>query len=200
MTLPAVEDIPNHEWPRQFELLAEAAVDNEELSTTAPGLVWIRQEVELAEVRMVNYACSVTDRVTVTDSPFIGLEISWGGGGFGNWREMLEPVQFWLSKDQAIPQNNEDDAYHRMMYDGDLESPGLSTRLTRIDLAQAFGIDVHLPEGAEIGELEIPLNTGEYYVMAVVETVRFGRVVSPAYPQPIEVCLPILAPQEFERH
>ena len=65
--------------------------------------------------------------------------------------------------------------------------------MTPIDLIQAFGIEITWDEGAELGQIGIPLEPGEYFVMAVVESADFGRIVTPAHPDPIEVCFPLPA-------
>ncbi len=194
--------LPNNAWPRSFRLEAQVAFGGDIITDEAPGDVWIRQEVEIISVAMVNYWCLDPGVPTMNDSGFIGLEITWRGGGFGGGEEVLDPIHFWLSADGAVPEDDQGDDRHRDMFDEErvaAESPGPMTNLTVIELTQAIGIEMMWDEEGEVWQPGITVEPGEYEVMAVVETDIFGRIVTPAARgNSVEVCFPLPFPYEVE--
>jgi hypothetical protein len=205
LPLPVSTDaIPNDLWPREFQLEAEVVIDDEILHTGAPGKVWIRQEVEIIGVEMVDYWCSSHNQGPATDSPSAAiLQITWRGGGFGDGEDILNAVRFWLSGDNTIPTSDEDDDQHRMIHDGESEvptEPGSTIQLTSIGFAQAIGMSGIREWDEEGAPPSIALEYGQYHVMAVVEDEHFGRVVTPAHPHQVVICpwLPDGGPLEGE--
>lgn len=175
--------IPNNAWPRQFDLEAELIVDGSVAgSTVAPGSVWIRQEVEVTRVEMVNYTCTETSEPGADPRDFVGVEVAWFGGGFQE-REPHAEIDFWISNDGSVPIDDQEDRGHRVFRTAS-ESPNM-TRVEQVDFARL--VDTRdIPDG----QLRLIINAGEFHVITVVEPVGFGRIISPPHPSPIDICFP----------
>lgn len=189
LTFPASPDempVPNDAWPRQFALEAELWADTTLLATTvAPRSVWIRQEVEVTDVKMIRYACTGGGDPVSGDREFVGVEITWYGGGFQE-RQPGAEIQFWLSDDGDVPGDGQPDDRHRVFLTA-LESPSPDDRRqeTKVSVSQVIGL-------RDISEDEVrpSLEPGTYYVITVVEPEGFGRIMSPPHPSPVEACFP----------
>jgi len=193
----ADETIPNKWWPREFTLEAEVTVDGVRYSAKAPGSVWIRQEVEVRSVRMINYWCWDEGEAVRVDTPFFGLEIDWYGGGFddagGSSQARLTPddsapVQFWLALDGAVPGDVVDNATHRRLLVAAASPNDVQT--ARVHFTDLIGIDLE-DFGQPPGQLQPALENGEYPLLTVTETPLFGRLTSGPDADPIEVCFPL---------
>ena len=179
--------IPNCAWPRQFDLEAELIVDGSvAVSTVAPGSVWIRQEVEVTSVQMVSYTCTGSNEASPDPRDFIGVKVTWFGGGFGFKERELEPhaeIHFWISNDGSVPSDDQADSGHRDFHTAS-ESPN-RTRIEQIEFAQLAGA-WEIPDGQLCG----PICQGTFHVITVVEPIGFGRIISPPHSSPIEICFP----------
>lgn len=171
--------VPNEAWPRQFELEALLVLPERTLSSTAPASVWIRQEVEVIDVRRISFDCKPGSEPTFDDRSFVGLDITWLGGGYGE-REPHADVVFWLTEDDTIPDDSEPDSAHRVFL-MTMESPNV-IRVERVGLHAIFG-------PASGGDIVIrALHPGSYWLSTVATPAAFGRVVGPTYPELIKVC------------
>ena len=103
----------------------------------APGSVWIRQEVEVTGVEMINYTCTGTSEPSDDPRPFLGVEVTWFGGGFRE-RELHAEVHFWISNDGNVPDDDQADSGHRVFRTA-LESPNLN-RVELVDFARLADI------------------------------------------------------------
>jgi hypothetical protein len=172
--------IPNAAWPRRFQVVAEVMVNATVFPATAPGVVRVRQEVEILSAAMLNYVCTPRFLVTGGERDFVGIEVTWRGGGFEE-REPHAEVQLWFSDDGTVPANGAQDTTHAIMLRG-VESPNV-TRVVRLAASELVSISGSLgdPVGAN-------LDRGSYQVLTVVEPPGFGRIISPPHPTPVEVC------------
>ena len=200
LRIPASADvIPNTWWPRRFTLTAEVEADGITYTGSAPGSIWIRQEVEVRSVAMINYQCSSEQTASVLDDPFLGIEIKWFGGGFvqdpGELPAALQvlgvlaPVRFWVSGDQLLPSDGTDDATHRMVFEA-LESPN-AVQVSRVDYATLLGF----APNADLTDPPLPvepeLESGSYNLLTVSDTDLFGPVVSEPAGDLVEICFPL---------
>ncbi len=182
---PGQMPIPNDAWPRQFDLKAELSVGSNILATSvAPGSVWIRQEVEITDVEMILYTCTGLGNPVSGEREFVGVEITWYGGGFQE-RQPQAAIRFWLSDDGNVPADGRPDDGHRAFHTT-LESPNV-IRVAQINIAQVIGV-------RDISDEEVrpTIDLGTYHVITVVEPESFGRIMSPPHPSPVEVCFPPL--------
>lgn len=181
LALPSSEeDIANRDWPRQFDLTAGVHVDGTEYTSVAPALVWIRQEVEVLGVEMVNYTCEAGSEPVGDEREFVGLEIAWYGGGFEQ-REAHAEVRFWVSDDGTIPVDDEMDGRHWVIHEA-LESPNIK-RTQRVHLFRIVGPVI-------TGDIvNATLLRGDYQVITIVEPEGFGRIISVPHPDWIQICL-----------
>jgi hypothetical protein len=190
------EVIPNKWWPRRFRLDAEATVDGTRYTASADGAVWIRQEVELLSIRMVNYWCFDEAIASPEASDFFGLDITWMGGGFesasGHPPAIAEvsaaPVRFWASFDGLVPDDLKGDRRHRMMWQV-VESPNV-VQTTRIDYATMIGLGTIAGTGDDPIPVVAALDSGLYRIVAAAETPSFGRLLTTWGPT-VEVCFPL---------
>jgi len=190
LTIPSSElDIPNDAWPRQFDLEVEVNVDGTAYTAVAPGAIWIRQEVEVLDVDMVNYECTPGSDPLIVDREFVGVEITWYGGGFLE-REVHADVVFWLSDDGTVPINDEPDDQHRAFHTV-LESPNI-IRVEQIHISRVIAIRA-IPGGEE---LRPAVDSGPYQVITAVEPEHFGRITSLPHPSFVEVCFPLQVPHD----
>ncbi|RME38294.1 MAG: hypothetical protein D6788_07740, partial [Planctomycetota bacterium] len=171
--------IPNDAWPRRFVLEAELVTFGTSTLTTAAGDVWVRQEVEIVQVVPINYDCTPGNEPPLDSRTFVGVEITWYGGGFEE-REVHAPVTFWLTADGVIPENDQRDLQHRDIFAG-MESPN-TTRVVRVNIPQLI-ID---PDGGVLGPTQ--LLPGLYELRSVADTAEFGRIVGEPFADPIEIC------------
>lgn len=178
--------IPNDAWPRQFELVGELTVDGAVVtSDTAPGTVWIRQEVVVKSIS-VNYTCPAP--VSPNEREVSGLEIQWYGGGYTE-RDAHADVEFWLLPDaDDAPPSASGDRQHRLIHTAS-ESPNL-LRIVQLPLQRIFLIPVRIEDG--LGSTMVP---DDYYLRTRVQSSEFGAIVSPAFqddgedhPFPIPIC------------
>jgi len=177
--------IPNDWWPRSFELSVEVTVNGTQFSAQAPGIVWIRQEVEVRHVTMVNYWCFDAGNAVPVDTPFTGLEIEWFGGGFGPQAGVAPGrVAFWLFNDPIFPGDGVQDARHRIVHEATERAN--HTRVTRIDYDSLIGRVAELEPSVQAA-----LDSGEYKITTVVNAEIFGQIIAPPHPAPVEVCFPL---------
>ncbi|MGB2984930.1 MAG: hypothetical protein WBE26_03525, partial [Phycisphaerae bacterium] len=187
LTLLPSAAIPNDAWPRQFNLEATVEVDGVD-PTVALGCVWVRQEVEILSVEMMNYSCEPGVEPEPGDREFVGLEITWYGGGFEE-REPHAEVKFWVTNDGAVPYNGEPDSKHRIIQTA-LESPSPNVnRVSQVSIWRAVGFPYGL--GDEVGSA---LDPGAYQLMTTVEPEGFGRITSPPHPDWVELCYRLRGP------
>lgn len=172
--------IPNAAWPRQFELQAELSVGQELYSAKAGGSVWIRQEVEIADVETVNCDCHPDATPIEDERSFIGFRITYYGGGFSE-RERRDDVTFWLSDDGTVPPDFVGDLTHQILVDA-LASPNAQS------VAQGGLIRLVVALHDSDGTLSLRLTPGEYFIVPVLHNTSFGSVPSGPSPQPVEVC------------
>jgi hypothetical protein len=189
LALPTLADgrIPNTAWPRNFKLEAVLTVPGTEpVSSLAPGDVWIRQEVRLQSVAMVNYACTPDGEADIIDpgQRFFGLQIVWYGGGFEE-REAHNDVQFWVSQEDTIPDDGEDTDVARMFRVAP-ESPN-NWQITLGDLQTVVGF-------RESGDEIVPaIDPGEYRLFMVVDNGDGAPIISPPS-VPFDLCRRIRGP------
>lgn len=185
LTFPALAadmPIPNDAWPRRFDLQAELIVDGVVLaSDVAPGLVWIRQEVEIVDVT-VNYTCPGGDPISPGDRQAVGVTITWYGGGFEE-RDTHANVAFWLTGDGAIPPTGGIDNQHKMIHIAP-ESPRIE-RTAELVLRRIMAEAIREEDG-----LVVALESGFYWLRTVVDPEGFGSIMSEPYPDRVEVCAP----------
>jgi hypothetical protein len=196
ISLSAAEQrIPNKWWPRRFSLEAEVVHDGVRYQATAAGAVWIRQEVEIRTVRMINYWCWEPTRSVPVDTDFFGAEIDWYGGGDGDEASgaagpnpPMGIVQFWLTADGTVAEDAVNDRSHRLLFTAS-QSPNV-VATTRVHYVDLVGIDLD-DLGLPPSQLEPAVDDDHYFVTAVVTVPVFGRLVSTPVIEPIEVCFPL---------
>ena len=150
--------------------------------------VWIVQAVEILKLVVVGSPCVPRSSDGTITAP---LEITWYGGG------LLEgasnpPVQFWLTSDGRVPQNDQRDTAHLLV----LTAPGSphEVRTVRVDVGSAppegeiaGGVDaVTLSEGGP----SVALDVGQYRMLTVFDPEGVNRTVSAPSSDLILVCDP----------
>lgn len=188
LTIPDDGRVSNNVWPRSFDLEVVVRVGTVDYEATALGTVWIRQEVEVLDVEMINYWCTPDGGGTVNGLPFTGLEIVWKGGGFGNDDEVFDDVRFWLTADGQVPVTGVEDDTHRLLQLPALEGPN-QTMVHQIGLAEVLGF-----EYTRIGNLLIlgmALEPGTYHVVPEVFDTQFNRLISHPSVATFEACYPL---------
>jgi len=181
LPLPAgAASIPNRAWPRSFELSVEVVVDGVSYSAKAPGVVWIRQEVELVHAAVINCDCSPGAEPVDDPRAFIGFGVTYYGGGFTD-RDVRGDVQLWVTADGVVPTEPQlADSRHGFL--GTVsESPNLE-RTVQLPLRRLAILDSQ-------GQLvDLAILPGVYQIAAVVDHPPFGRVVSPPAPELLTIC------------
>ncbi len=172
--------IPNGAWPRRFQVVAEITVSGTPFTATAPGLVRVRQEVEIVSVAMLNYVCTPQFLVTGGEREFVGIEFAWRGGGFEE-REAHAEVQFWLSDNGTIPANGIQDTAHAIVLRA-VESPNV-IRVVRLEPSELTSNPGSLDD-----PIGVALARGSYQMLSLVEPQGFGRITSPPHPTALDVC------------
>lgn len=180
------ESIPNLAWPREFTFEVQLTTDNRVVTAEAPGHVWVRQEVEVLSVLMLNYLCTgAITPVVDTDRP-TGVEITWYGGGFKE-REQRTLVDFWLVGDGGLTVDRTEDSLHRIVLTT-AESPG-QMRVSTIEIATIAGFPGRIDP-----ELNPVFDAGTYQVITELIHAQWGTITTPPHPDAIELCFPVLAP------
>lgn len=188
LPLSSAGRLPNDAWPRKFELQAEASFAGVTVRAAAAGAIWIRQEVEILDVNMINYFCTSSALAISEKTPFTGMEIRWYGGGFGDSVETAGPIAFWLSNDGAVPADDIDNPTHRLIVSVS-ESPN-QVLVTRVVVEQALGIQDPGPDDPP-DESPTALEKGSYRVTGTATPEAFGRLLIPPHPDPVESCYPL---------
>lgn len=182
--LPAAteEEIPNAYWPRHFRLEAEATTPGfAPVVEAAPGEVWIRQEVEITSVRMVNYRCTGAIEPEIDCSRFFGVDVQWFGGGFEE-RETHGEVAFWIAEVDHVSESLKRDRTHLILHRMP-ESPNVP-RVTELSVSRL----IVEPVGVD-NSLELTIKAGTYQFITETTTNLFGPITSQAHPDPFEICL-----------
>lgn len=188
LTIPTDGSIPNSAWQRSFDLEVVITVGTIEYRAVSLAPIWVRQEVEIVSVEMINYWCTPQGGGSNPNETFAGLRIAWRGGGFDDGLEVLNPVRLWLSADGLIPANGQNNDTHRMISASQVEGPN-QTRLTEVTVPAAFGL-----EYVRVGNylvMQMALDTGSYQLVPEVTDERFGQIISTPFGDSIEACFPL---------
>lgn len=182
--------VPNATWPRSFDIELETIIEGATTITFSPRPIRIRQEVEIVDVRMLNYTCTFGGPITRDSSSFIGIEWTWFGGGFDESEPPVN-VAFWLTADGAIPQNDMDDATHKLVFLAPA-SPNV-TQTLRVGLDWLQGtISARTSDSQPIVTSVLSrLIPGDYHLVSVLGDGDAGRTVYAPFATPIQVCVPV---------
>lgn len=190
-----LEAIPNHAWPRRFDLIAVYEVNGATQTYVWPRPVEIPQLVEVSYAGLTNSMCtSVGPQRWATALPFRGLTIGWYGGGVSESSGRAQ-VEFWLSGDGLVPTDGRDNATHRLLYAG-LGMPNQYTE-SQVDLSTVVLGGVASMSQRELNRVfeaqreqnnRTTLAPGEYTLLTVVDYGEFGRVVSRPDVDLITIC------------
>lgn len=176
--------VPNAAWPRSFDIVLESILDGIVTTSRTPRPIWIRQEVEVQDLRQVNYVCDANDAIDFEPDPFVGIEWTWYGGGFGDGDQ--EEIAFWLSSDALIPANGQNDGTHKLIAMKST-SPN-QQRIERIalsDLRGAFSASFVVVVPGVSG-----LDAGWYWLIPVLDPNGSPRQLG-TFSMPIRVCQPV---------
>jgi uncharacterized membrane protein YgcG len=179
--------VPNATWPRSFDIELETIIEGVTTITFSPRPIRIRQEVEIVDVRMLNYSCTFDGSITPDPTPFVGIEWTWYGGGFDE-SEPPTTVAFWLTPHGDVPENDVSDATHMLL----LEMPASPhvAQTSRVSLDRLYGT---ASTGRVIVISLLPgLVPGDYHLVSVLDGEDAGRTVYAPVATPIQVCMPYL--------
>ncbi|MDO8629196.1 MAG: hypothetical protein Q7R41_01780, partial [Phycisphaerales bacterium] len=184
--------VPNATWPRSFDIELETIIEGATTITFSPRPIRIRQEVEIVDVRMLNYTCTFSGPITPDATPFVGIEWTWYGGGFDE-SEPPANVAFWLTLNGDVPENDVTDPTHMLL----LWMPASPhvTQTSRIGLDWLQGMaGTKTPNDPSIVISAPPgLAPGDYHLVSVLDGAGAGRTVYAPVATPIQVCMPAQA-------
>jgi hypothetical protein len=176
--------VPNAAWPRSFDIVLETIVDGVTTTTRSTRPIWIRQEVEVLNLRAINYICEQGDTMDSEPTDFVGVEWTWYGGGTGTGFEKM--VAFWLSADGVVPANRGEDSTHKIL----AIKPGSpnQVRAERVELDALRGqqeqqIVIQIPASQR-------LDTDWYWLIPVYDPDTENLQLA-AFSRPVRVCPPV---------
>ncbi|MBI3833610.1 MAG: hypothetical protein HY287_04690 [Planctomycetes bacterium] len=175
-----LSSIPNDAWPRSFDLETDLTyADGSMAAFYSMRPIKIRQQVEVISATMLGYSCTgLADA-----SPFIGLEFTWYGGGFAE-SDTNTAVEFWLSKDGAIPATDTNDSTHRRLLQS-VSSPNKQIT-TRVPIGTILGGGAGLGSGT--GDVASVADPGDYELLSVFSPFNSDRFISEPFGQSVTLC------------
>lgn len=181
--------VPNATWPRSFDIELETIIEGATTTTFSNRPIRIRQEVEIVDVRMLNYTCTSGGPITPVPTPFVGIEWNWYGGGFDE-SEPPAIVAFWLTPDGAVPENDVSDATHMLLLWTPASPHVVQTSRIGLDRLQGM-VETKTFNGQSIVTSDPPgLAPGDYHLVSVLDRGDAGRTVYAPVATPIQVCMP----------